>query len=119
MSMLKLAAAALMIFAPCDIYINTDAVPDTAMTAQCPAPQGRIFPRGVVPDAGAAGAVAVQILDAVYGEKVTATEVPLKVEAFPDRYVIHGVLPKNHIGGVATMVMCKSNGAVVYLSHSK
>ena len=89
------------------------------MQASCGKPDGGIFEKGVIPDTKTASAVALQILNSIYGPKVIGHQLPLSVEEKADKYIINGVMPKYSIGGNATIVLCRSNGAVLYLYHSK
>jgi phosphoribosylcarboxyaminoimidazole (NCAIR) mutase len=91
----------------------------STMRMACGKPGGARFEKGVIPDSKSAALVAVQILNAIYGAKNIANQLPLNVDEHADRYVISGVPPKNYVGGNATIVLCRSNGAVLYLSHSK
>lgn len=85
----------------------------------CRPPQGATFREGVIPDVATASRVSLAILNAIYGQELISMQSPLNITQEKDRYVIVGVRRRGAIGGHATMTLCKSNGAVVYLSHSK
>jgi len=89
-----------------------------AMRTPCEKPGGAIFDEGVIPNGKSALFVATRILTDIYGPHIFKNQT-LAVELRGDRYVINGVVPKNYVGGNATMIMCRSNGKVVFLSHSK
>ena len=92
---------------------------ESAMRATCEKPGGAIFEKGVIPNSATASAVAVQMLNAIYGAKNIASQLPLNIDERSDRYVINGIWPKHYVGGTATIILCRSNGAVLYMSHSK
>jgi hypothetical protein len=89
-----------------------------AMQVPCEKPGGAIFDGGIISNGKTALFVATRILTDIYGPDVLKHQT-LAVEARGDRYVINGVVPKNYIGGNATMIMCRSNGKVVFLTHTK
>lgn len=89
-----------------------------AMAAACEKPEGALFPEGVISSEKSALFVAARILNDIYGPDVLKHQT-LAVESRGDRYVINGVVPKNYVGGNATMIMCRSNGKVVFLTHTK
>ena len=93
--------------------------PGGASQAVCGMPSGASFAAGVLPDPKTAGLVALQILNGVYGSKLISHQLPLNIVSQGDRYVINGVRQSGAIGGHATIILCKSNAAVVFLSHSK
>lgn len=101
------------------LNLAAEPVSGIAMRAVCGNPDGGTFEKGVIPDRKTASAVALQILNSIYGSEVIGHQLPLSVEEKADKYIINGVMPKYSIGGNATMVLCRSNGAVLYLYHSK
>jgi len=104
--------------APCS-GVSAQSELGVSKLSKCVAPDGATFVKGVLPDTKTAGLVALQILKAIYGSKLISKQLPLKIEARPDRYIINGVRSASSIGGNATIVLCRANGAVIYLSHSK
>lgn len=92
---------------------------DKTSLSSCDTPEGAIFKDGVLPDTKTAELVATQILTRIYGTKLISPQLPLSVMPKGDRYVINGILRSGSIGGHATIVLCKSNAAVLFLSHSK
>ncbi len=50
----------------------------SAMQMACEKPGGARFEKGVIPDSKSAALVAVQILNAIYGAKNIANQLPLK-----------------------------------------
>lgn len=48
-------------------------------------------------------------------------EMPLTVRSWADKYIVDGTFygAGHRLGGVATIILCKSNAAVVFLSHGK
>lgn len=89
-----------------------------AMRATCEKPEGAFFPEGVISSEKSALFVATRILNDIYGPQVLKNQT-LVAQFHGDRYVINGVVPKNYVGGNATMIMCRSNGKVVFLTHTK
>lgn len=82
---------------------------------------GSYIPKnGIVNNEGIALRIANIILYSVYG-KVIDDEKPLKAEydKTAEVLVIAGTLPKNHIGGVANLVIKKSDGGVLAIWHTK
>ncbi len=89
-----------------------------AMRTACEKPEGALFPEGVISSDKSALFVATRILNDIYGPQVLKNQT-LVAQLHGDRYVINGVVPKNYVGGNATMIMCRSNGKVVFLTHTK
>lgn len=75
--------------------------------------------RGVVPDAKTAGAVALAYLTPIYGEAMVRGEMPLQATLSDDVWMVTGTLPRGSVGGTAHMLICRRNGAVLSIIHSK
>lgn len=76
-------------------------------------------PRGLVPDARTAIAIAVAIWTPIYGEKVIAAEKPYVATLEHGQWTVRGSLPEGWMGGVAIAVISKSDGRVLRVSHGK
>lgn len=76
-------------------------------------------PHGVISTPRMAVEVARVYLEAIYGVKNIARQLPL--EASIDREVWHvrGVLPQVSVGGVAEIDLCQSTGQVLRVTHGK
>jgi hypothetical protein len=76
-------------------------------------------PNGVVPDSETAGNLAILILSRAYGKDKIEKEKPFTT-LFKDGYwIVYGDLPDGYIGGVAEIVIRKSNGEIINISHGK
>lgn len=86
-----------------------------------PIKNGTILKNGAIPDAKTAYEVAYPILCAVYGESMIRKELPLKVYLVDNKWRLvgswnHGAGVK---GGVAAIVINKSDGRVLDVVHSE
>jgi NTF2 fold immunity protein len=75
-------------------------------------------PRGFVPNAETAIAVARAILIPIYGAENIKREEPLVAEERTDRWIVRGTLcptlpPNSCLGGVAVVEIAKSDGRIV------
>jgi hypothetical protein len=76
-------------------------------------------PNGVVPDSETAGNLAILILSKVYGKDTIENEEPFTA-LFKDGYwIVYGYLPDGYKGGVTEIVIRKSNGEVINISHGE
>jgi hypothetical protein len=82
-------------------------------------------PNGVVPDSSAAILIAETVLSKVYGEIQIAKEKPFTAILAQSYWIVYGNLPYDikpgevTVGGVAEIVIRKSNGEVINISHGK
>ncbi len=76
---------------------------------------------GFVPDAKTAVKIAEVILNSIYGEKTINAEKPLVAKLNKDStiWTVSGSLPKNSLGGVATIQIQKSDCKIIFLEHGK
>lgn len=76
---------------------------------------------GAIPDAKTAYKVAYPILCAVYGESVIRKELPLEVYLVDNTWSLVGSWNNGPgmKGGVATIVINKSDGRVLEVAHSE
>lgn len=81
--------------------------------------QGYQPPEGIIPDRFVALQVAETILRKIYGEDIINRQKPFHVESVHDYWVIQGQLETGRRGGVATLVLERSNGAVRLLTHGR
>jgi hypothetical protein len=76
-------------------------------------------PNGVVPDSETAGNWAILVLSKIYGKDTIEKEKPFTA-LFKDGYwIVYGYLPDGYTGGVAEIVIRKSNGEIMNISHGK
>jgi len=75
----------------------------------------------IIPDEKTAKEVAKSILIPIYGKKDIKEQMPFEViyDSEYDAWVISGTLKSNMIGGVATIIIQKSDGKVLAVSHSR
>lgn len=86
-----------------------------------PIKNGAILKNGAIPDAKTAYKVAYPILCAVYGESVIRKELPLEVYLVDNTWSLVGSWNNGPgmKGGVATIVINKSDGRVLEVAHSE
>ncbi len=79
---------------------------------------GHFSIRGFVPDKETAKKIAVAIWIPIYGKRIYREE-PFIVKYIPIlRYwIVTGTLPGNIFGGVAEIIIKKSNGKILYVMH--
>ncbi len=111
------AISILFFFAGPISALPADPALESAMHATCEMPKGGRF--DVIPDSKTASIVAADILKATYGPNVFIHQLPLSVVERDGRFIINGVPPKIYVGGSPTVILCRSNGAVLYIYHSK
>ena len=85
----------------------------------CAPPMGVRAGKGIVTSLVFDYNLAITILVNIYGKALTREQIPLQIIEKDGIYYVHGVRRPGSIGGTASLKMCKSNGAVLYLSHSK
>jgi len=75
----------------------------------------------IIPDEKTAKEVAKSILIPIYGKKNIKEQMPFEViyDSEYDAWMISGTLKSNMIGGVATIIIQKSDGKVLAVSHSR
>lgn len=82
-------------------------------------------PNGVIPDSSVAIRIAETILSKIYGEVEIAKEKPFTAILEKGYWIVYGSLPYKvkpgyvAYGGVAEIVIRKSNGEVINVSHGK
>ena len=82
-------------------------------------------PNGVVPDSSVAIIIAETVLSKIYGEVQIAKEKPFTTILEKCYWIVYGNLPFKvkpgdvAFGGVAEIVIRKSNGEVINISHGK
>jgi hypothetical protein len=74
-------------------------------------------PRGIISTSRIAAEVAQTYLEAIYGERVIARQLPLQVSMKRGVWHAKGVMPRNSVGGVAEIDMCQSTGQVLRVVH--
>lgn len=72
---------------------------------------------GFISDARTAVRVAEAILVPIYGEKVINDQKPFSAQLQGDHWLVSGYLPDNYLGGVALVVINKSDGRILRVSH--
>jgi len=76
--------------------------------------------KGVVPDSTTAIKIAEIILSGVYGKRMVDGEKPFTALLVDGCWVVYGHLPDNFLyGGAAEIIIRKTNGEVVNISHGK
>ena len=79
-----------------------------------------IPPKGVIPDSVTAIKVADVILSEVYGRRVIDGQKPFTAILVDGYWIVYGHLPDNFLfGGVAEIIIRKTNGEVIRISHGK
>lgn len=81
-------------------------------------------PRGFVPNAETAIAVARAILIPIYGAEMIKREEPLVAEEKAERWIVRGTLcptlpPNTCLGGTAEIEITKSDGRILRVIHSQ
>jgi hypothetical protein len=76
-------------------------------------------PKGLVPNAKTAIAIAVAVWSPIYGEKQIASEKPYIATLAEGKWTVTGSLPKGWAGGVAIAVIARADGQIVRVSHGQ
>ncbi len=75
---------------------------------------------GFVPDAATAIKIAVAVWEPIFGERQIAGEKPFRARLLTNTvWKVEGSLPPQSMGGVATAIIAKDDGKIIYVSHSK
>lgn len=74
---------------------------------------------GVIPNRATALAVAIAILDPIYGTMVIERQKPFFATLRDDTWVVRGTLRNGTVGGVAEIHISKINGRVTKIAHGK
>jgi hypothetical protein len=75
---------------------------------------------GVIPDSGTAVDIAVIVLSKAYGKETIEHEKPFTAILKDGYWIVYGSLPGEIVvGGVAEIVIRKSNGEIINISHGK
>ena len=75
--------------------------------------------RDIVPDQKTAIAIGVAVLVPIYGAALINKEMPFSAKRQGGKWIVEGSLPKNTIGGVATVELSARDGRVMYIYHSQ
>ncbi|MES2076418.1 MAG: NTF2 fold immunity protein [Pseudomonadota bacterium] len=73
----------------------------------------------LVPDAKTAIAIAVAIWAPLYGKEKIESEQPYNAELRQDNWTVTGTLSPHFLGGVAKVVIAKSDARVILVEHGK
>jgi hypothetical protein len=76
-------------------------------------------PNGFVPDAATAVAVAEAILAPIYGRTQVEAERPFSASLGDGSWTVIGHLPAGSVGGVASVVIEKTTGRIVSVTHGQ
>lgn len=104
-----------------EIMIQENSNPATDIFSKYEIPEEIITNIDIVPDEKTAEEVAEVILISIYGKNSIKGKKPFKVD-FDSEYnawVVSGTLKPNMLGGVPTIIIQKSDGKVLAVSHSK
>lgn len=74
---------------------------------------------GYVPDSKTAIKIAEAVLSTIYGESVVKKEKPLVASLKDDVWTIEGTAPKDVQGGTALIIIAKSDGRIIRVTHGK
>lgn len=96
--------------------LPTDMPSSASLETHVKAPNDRIVSLNVNSDM--AVKIAEVVLVNIYGEKVLQQK-PWKVTDNGAEIVVEGILPKNHFGGVAKIVIRKSDAKIISYCHDK
>ena len=76
-------------------------------------------PRGYVPDAATAVAIAVAAWKPIYGAKDIEAERPFVARLRGGVWYVSGTLPKDAIGGTARAEIAEKDGRILRVSHGQ
>ena len=76
-------------------------------------------PKGYVPDAETATAVALAVLSPVYGKEKIQKEAPFRTTLVEGVWTVQGSLPPGYHGGTALVKISRKTGAVLRMTHGK
>lgn len=79
----------------------------------------QLIQNDILSDSTVAVQVAEAILIPIYGKQKIEQEKPFSAKSEGKTWVVTGSLPKGWNGGVAQLVLLKSNGRVISLCHGK
>ena len=82
--------------------------------AQAPQPKN-----GFIPDEQTAIRVAEAVLSPIYGEKQVASERPFHAALHKNVWTVEGTIPTGWEGGVASIRIDKTSGAIISYIHGK
>ncbi len=81
--------------------------------------QGYLPEHGFVSTAEIAFEIAESVLVSIYGKKKIDAEKPFSITLTDDIWIIEGNLNEDSDGGVAYMEICKLNGEIIKVVHTK
>jgi hypothetical protein len=76
-------------------------------------------PDGIVPDSSTAIIIAETILSRIYGAEQISKEKPFTAILSKDYWIVYGNIPDGFKGGVAEIVIRKSDGQIINIAHGK
>ena len=81
--------------------------------------RGYVPPKGVVPDAPTAIAIAVAVWRPIYGESVIEGERPITATLYDDYWWVQGTVPEGRTGGATMARISKADGRVLFIWAEK
>lgn len=119
--MLKKVMLSLMILASMTLYGETDGYDLYLEEVLKEETHNYIPPDGVVPDEETAVSMAIVILSPVYGKEKILKQKPFKATLRGNYWIVIGSMPegKMMLGGTAIIVINKTNGEIINISHGK
>lgn len=72
---------------------------------------------GYIPDSQTAVRVAEAVLVAIYGNTIIGEQKPLVATLREGQWHVAGTLPEEYLGGVAIVVLNRSDGRIIRVSH--
>jgi hypothetical protein len=81
--------------------------------------RGFVPANGFVPDGATAVAIAEAVLTPIYGRVQVEAERPFSASLTGGNWTVEGSLPAGYVGGVAEVVIEKSTGRIVRVTHGR
>jgi hypothetical protein len=88
-------------------------------SARPPVANTRPAIQNLVPDEKTAIAIAVAVLAPIYGQRQIKLESPFRARLNGDVWTVEGTLPRNHVGGVATVTLSKEDARIISFVHTQ
>jgi hypothetical protein len=75
--------------------------------------------QNLVPDEKTAITITIVVLTPIYGERQIKLESPFRARLSGEVWTVEGTLPRNHVGGVATVTLSKNDARILSIVHSQ